>query len=160
MKSLAQFGEDARNAGLHLKVDSERLDRVARVSDEDALFHVPLLALCILMVARTRTKALLTADVGAWVGATLTRHFSRKNSSNSKLAWSFPHRRRCAEALVFLEDLQLVVVEGSAERSLKLTQKGTETVRTFLSRPDDVGALCQGLVRAYRTVEHHGLQLL
>lgn len=160
MKSLAQFAEDARNAGIQLKVDSERLDHIVRGGDDDGFFHVPLLAMCILIVARERTGALFTADVGTWVGATLTRHFFRKSSSNAKLAWSLPHRRRCAEALVFLEDIQLISVQGATERSLKLTPKGTETLRTFLRRPDEIGSLCQGLIKSYRIVEHHGLELL
>ncbi len=159
MKRLDQFTEDARKAGLHLRVDSEHLDRVARLGNE-GLFHVPLLALCILIVARAKKGTLATADLAAWTGATLGRHFSSIEAAHRKLEWSLQHRRRCADALVFLENVQLVVVEEKPHRCVRCTDKGLEFVRSVLGRADEVGFVSRGLIRAYRAVEHHGLELL
>src|ERR1039458_3213785 len=110
MKSLDQFTEEARRAQLRLHVDPDHLNRVARLSS-DGLFHVPLLALCILVVARAKKGSLATADLAAWTGATLGRHFSGIEAAHRKLEWSFQHRRRCADALVFLENVQLLTTE-------------------------------------------------
>jgi hypothetical protein len=33
-------------------------------------------------------------------------------------------------------------------------------VRGLLGRPDEIGFFTRGLVRSYRAVEHHGLELL
>jgi hypothetical protein len=64
MKPLEQFAIQAREAGLHLRIDVQHLDRVARLGGE-GLFHVPLLALCILLVAHGKRGELSTADLAA-----------------------------------------------------------------------------------------------
>ena len=159
MKSLDQFTEEARKASLHLRVDPEHLSRVARMGS-DGLFHVPVLALCILIVARGKNGALATADLAAWTGATLGRHFSSIEAAHRKLEWSLQHRRRCADALVFLENVKLVVVQETPGRSVRCTPDGLAFVGSLLRRVDEIGLFCRGLDRSYRAVEHHGLELL
>lgn len=48
MRSLEELTEEAQKANLRLRVNPERLNEIARLSDE-GLFHVPILALCILL---------------------------------------------------------------------------------------------------------------
>jgi hypothetical protein len=158
LKPLNEFASQARDAGLHLRIDAEHLDRVARLGNE-GLFHVPLLALCILIVGQGKKGDLCTADLAAWTGATLGNHFSGIGAARRKLEWSLQHRRRCADALVFLENVGLVrVIEGAA-RSVRCTDTGYEFVRKLLHQADETGVFCRGLERSYRAVEHHGLHL-
>lgn len=159
MKRLDEFAAEARKAGVHLTVNAEHLDRVARLGT-DGLFHIPLLALCMLIVAREKKGAFATADLAAWVGATLGQHFSGIHAARRKLEWSLPHRRRCADALVFLENVQLVVVQEAPYRCVRCTAAGLEFIRKVLQSSDEIGVFCRGLIRSYRRVEHHGLELL
>lgn len=158
MKPLDEFAIEARAAGLHLRIDPKHLDRVARLGNE-GLFHVPLLALCILIVSHGKKGELCTADLAAWTGATLGNHFSGIQAARRKLEWSLQHRRRCADALMFLENAGLVTVSEAHMRTVRCTEAGYELVRKLLHLGAETGAFCRSLERSYRIVEHHGLQL-
>jgi hypothetical protein len=157
VKPLNEFAIQARNAGLHLHIDAQHLDRVARLGNE-GLFHVPLLALCILIVSQGKRGELCTADLAAWTGATLGNQFSGIDAARRKLEWSFQHRRRCADALVFLENVGLVTVSEGQGRTVRCTDNGYDFVRRLLHQADETGVFCRSLERSYRTVEHHGLR--
>lgn len=159
MARLDDFADALRNANVHLQVNSENLDRAAR-SGGASLFHIPLLALCILVIARKKQGEFLTADLAAWSGATLSRHFSGIEAARRKLEWSIEHRRRCADALVFLENIELVTVQETPHRSVRCTDKGLDFIRKLFPLQDEVGVLARGLDRSYRAVEKRGLELL
>ncbi len=159
MKRLDEFSDEAREAGVHLRIDPEQLDRAARAGG-GGLFHVPLLALCILVVARAKKGELATADLVAWTGATLSRYFSGIQAARRKLEWSLQHRRRCADALVFLENVRLINVQETPHRTVHCSHQGLDFARKLLRQPDEVGVLVRGLDRSYRAVELKGLELL
>jgi len=158
VKPLNEFAIRARDSGLHLHIDAQHLDRVARLGNE-GLFHVPLLALCILIVSQGKKGELCTADLAAWTGATLGNHFSGIDAARRKLEWSIQHRRRCADALVFLENVGLVTITQGQDRSVRCTDTGYTFVRKLLQQADETGVFCRSLERSYRAVEHHGLRL-
>jgi hypothetical protein len=159
MRGFDEFAQEAQRIDLRLRVNPERLDEIAKVSGE-GLFHVPILALSILLIARARKKSFATADVAVWTAATLSRHFSRLAGVRSKMEWSVPHRKRCAEALMFLEGAQLIRVEDVSPRYVECTPIGVTFVRDLLARSDEIGFLTKRLERSYRGVEHHGIGLL
>ena len=159
MTSLDDFDRDVETADIRLVVNSSGLNR-ALTSSIDTVFHVPLLALCILVVTRGEKGALATSDIAVWTAATLSRYFSTMTESRRRLEWALPHRRRCADALVFLESVQLLRVEERPDRQIECTPEGMTFVREMLARQDEVGFFCRGLDRAYRAVEHHGIRLL
>ena len=159
MRDLDQFAQEAERVDLRLTVDAERLNRVL-TSSMDSLFYVPLLALSILVVARGQKGALATADIAVWTAAVLSRYFSGISESRRRLDWSMPHRRRCADALVFLESIRLLRVEERPHRQIECTPEGYKFVRELLGRPDEVGLFCRSLERSYRAVEHHGIGLI
>ena len=159
MSKLDEFSAAVGDATFRLRIDSENLDRIARAGGA-GLFHIPLLALCILVMARHKHASLPTADLAAWTGATLSSFFSGAHGARRKLEWSLEHRRRCADALVFLENVNLVSVQEVPARVVQCTEKGTECVRRLLHEPDEVGTLIRGIDRAHRAVQHRGLELL
>jgi hypothetical protein len=159
MKPLDELASQAREIGLHLRVNAEHLDRVARMGAV-GLFHVPLLALCILIVSHGKKGELSTSDLASWTGATLGHYFSGIEAARRRLEWSLAHRRRCADALVFLENLSLIDINQGQARTLKCSQTGNEFLRKLFDQGDETGVLCRGLERSYRAVEHHGLSLL
>jgi hypothetical protein len=156
VKPLNQFVDETKNSSLRLQIDAESLSRIALQSD-DGLFQVPLLAICVLVVARARCGELPTADISVWTGATLTRHFSRDEPSRRKLDWSLQHRKRAADALVFLENIEFVVVNEAPNRRVSCTTAGLAFVAKMMRQTDEVGMLVRGLLRSYTAVEHRGL---
>ena len=159
MKPLDDFAEALRNANVHLQINSDKLDHAAQ-TEGTGLFHIPLLALCILIVSRKKQGEFSTSDLAAWTGATLSRHFSGIQAARRKLEWSIEHRRRCADALVFLENIELVTVEETPHRAVRCTDRGLDFIRHLLPLQDEVGLLVRGLDRSYRAVEARGLELL
>jgi hypothetical protein len=159
MPTLEQFVSDARVAGLRLHIASERLDNAAR-SRHEGLFHVPLLAICTLVIARRVNSSLRTSELASWTGATLGFHFYGSQAARRKLEWSIPHRRRCADALLFLENLELVKVEEAVEREVKCTPAGFHFLNTRTRKPDEIGTMIRGLDRACKAIELEGLHLL
>ena len=144
---------------LAFQIDTDALTRVAGAAG-DGLFHIPLLALTILIVARGRKGGIPTADVGTWTLTTLTKHFESLKLSRHRIRWSVPLRRRCADALVFLENVGLIAVKEAPSRTLHMSLNG----RTFIAKAsrtgDELGLLVRQLDRAHKAVEHSGLSLL
>lgn len=90
----------------------------------DALFHLPLLALAIMMIAR-RTP-FQTVILGRKVALLLVEHFAALRHSPHGLETSLTLRRRCADALAFLEATGLATVSNDRQRIVTLTPRGKE----------------------------------
>lgn len=158
MTTLEQFISSAEAAELRLTVDSRALTALNRARD-DSFFQPPLLSLCTVVVAKGRDGDLKTADVPTWVGATLAKHFDGSALIRRQLDWSLDYRRRCADAIVFLENLELVEVSGDGVRSIRCTGRGQRFVRDALRQANETGILVRGLTKAHRILEYHGLEL-
>jgi hypothetical protein len=159
MKTLDEVVTIASAQNVRLRVNTGAL---SRVTDEtiDGLFHVPLLGMTILILSGARRLGIPTADVGSWTLATLSKHFEALRLSRSYLRWSVLLRRRCADALVFLEEAGLVVVRETPERTAFTTVPGKDFLRRAAARPDEIGVLTRQIRRAHSLVEQGGLQLL
>ncbi len=88
----------------------------------DALFHLPLLALAAMVIARN--EPFRTVDLGRSVAMLLVEHFAALRHSRHGIEMSFTLRRRCADALAFLEASGLAAVSGDRQRIITLTQAG------------------------------------
>lgn len=159
MLTLEQFVRNAEAAKVRITADSEGLDSLKAARD-DAFFHTPLLSLSLIVIARDRDGRLDTANVPSWVGATLTKHFDDSSAIRKQLEWSLDYRRRCADCIVFLENVGLIAVSTDTARVIRCTENGNHFVREALKKTDEIGVLARGLLKAHRIVEHHGLELL
>jgi len=158
MTTLEQFVSSAETVKLRLSVDGHALTALNRTRD-DSFFQSPILSLCTVVVAKGRNGDLKTADVPTWVGATLTNYFDGSAVIRRQLDWSLDYRRRCADALVFLENLELVKIPGDGIRSIQCTERGQRFLRDALREANEAGVLVRGLTKAFRIVEYHGLEL-
>jgi len=95
-------------ADLRLSTYKDRLPLRSAPETIDALFHLPLLALVVMVIA-TRTT-LSTVLLGRKVALLLVEHFSALRRSPHGLETSLTLRRRCADALAYLEAAKLVTV--------------------------------------------------
>jgi hypothetical protein len=113
----------------------------------DALFHLPLIAMAIMIIAR-RTP-FKTMIMGRSVALLLIEHFTELQRSAHGLETSLTLRRRCADALAFLEAAGLAMVSQDGQRIVTLTPAG----KTHLDRSAHDGTDLGLFVRQLRI--HH-----
>lgn len=111
----------------------------------DALFHLPLLALAMMVIVRR--SPFETATLGRRVAVLLAEHFSPLRRSPHGLETSVTLLRRCADALAFLEASMLVTVSGDSRREVKLTPDAKHRLNRAAREPSDLGFLVRGLIR-------------
>lgn len=159
MKTLSEIAAAATSSNVRLRLDPHELTRASRDTAE-GLFQIPLLALTILVIARARTSGLPTTDVTTWTLATLVRHFDALRVVRGRIQWSVALRRRCADALVFLENVGLASVQEVPVRTLSISGEGRDFVGRLSRNADELGVLVRELERAHHAVEQSGLELL
>lgn len=113
----------------------------------DALFHLPLLALAIMVIARR--KPYQTVSLGTAVARLLVERFTALREAPSALERSVTLRRRCVDALVFLESAGLVSVSQDPLRTITLTADGKARFDRARRSDGDLGLL----VRQLRTAQ-------
>jgi len=109
----------------------------------DALFHLPLLALAAMVIARN--EPFRTVDLGRSVAMLLVEHFAALRHSRHGIELSLTLRRRCADALAFLESAGLAAVSGDRQRIIALTQAGKTHIDHGSRDPNDLGLLIRRL---------------
>jgi hypothetical protein len=109
----------------------------------DALFHLPLLALAIMTIARR--KKFRTIDLGRRVAGLMVERFTALRHSPTALDRSVTLRRRCVNALVFLEILGLVTVSDDSLRFVSLTPDGKARLDKARRGEDDLSLLIRQL---------------
>ena len=159
MSTLDEFIATAESHKIRLHANKEGLKEIASRHD-DAFFQSPLLSLCLAIIANERAGKLTTADVPVWVGATLAKHFDDSTVVRMQLEWSIQYRQRCADSIVFLENLGLIDISGETARSIACTSRGHSFVRKVLGQEDEIGILSRSLMKAFRVVDYQGLKLL
>jgi len=137
------FLERARDA--RLRVPAANADRARAGAPEtvDALFHLPLLALGIMTIARR--EAFQTINLGRRVAALLVEHFDALRNSAHAMETSLTLRRRCVSALVLLEIVGLVTVSRDRKRTIELTPAGKSSFDSARQQTSDLGMLVRGL---------------
>jgi hypothetical protein len=109
----------------------------------DALFHMPLLALAVMVIAR-RTP-FRTMVLGRSVALLLVERFEALNRSPYGLEISLTLRRRCADALAFLEAAGLVSVSQDGQRVVTLTPSGKSHMDRAARDSSDLGLFVRQL---------------
>lgn len=127
----------------------------------DALFHLPLLALTVLTIASTYRDGVPTSEIGTWCALTIQRAFTGLDLSPQRLRFSVVLRKRCADALVFLEGAGLTEVSRGANRLVSATSAGRDLVRKAAAEPEsEAGVLVRGLTRSFLAANKTGRELL
>jgi hypothetical protein len=111
----------------------------------DALFHLPLLALAEMVIARC--APFRTVALGRSVAMLLLEHFITFQRARHRLETSITLRRRCADALAFLEAAGLVSVSQNQERTVTLTEAGRDHLGRAGRDETDLGLLVRKLRR-------------
>ena len=118
------FLESVSEKELKLRPQDGAALRARAPESIDALFHLPLLALAVMVIAR-RTP-FQTFAMGRSAALLLAEHFSALRRSPHGLQTSLTLRRRCADALAFLEAAGLVTVSADGRRDVALSPAGRQ----------------------------------
>ena len=143
------FFSEVREKNLSVNLPTPRsLTREAL--DNDALFHLPLLAMTILMLSRSRSKPRVER-LGQLVGECMEQTFVGFVGSARLLGWSASLRVRTVQALTFLEMTGLVAVDGH-DKSISITKTGSLVIDRALKDGSDLAFTLSRIARAQRNV--------
>lgn len=144
------FFDEVRRSNIELRLYKSREIKPARLSNE-ALFHLPLLAITILLLAKDRRKPRVD-EVGQLVGESFERTFKGFRGSSQHLGWSANLRVRTVRALTFLEIADLIVVGKTSDR-IAISEKGKRVIECGLRQDSDLSIALRSLERNYRNIQ-------
>lgn len=145
-----EFFEEAKEKNILMRFDNSGSTVSHRLSNE-ALFHLPLLAMTILLLSKSRRKPKID-ELGQIVGECFERTFSGFKGSSQHIGWSANLRMRTVKALTFLEAADLVLVEKSNSR-IRVTDKGKKVIAMAIEGDSDLAYTLQLIERNYRDIE-------
>jgi hypothetical protein len=141
--SVDEFLASTVGSEARLRVDGATAVRQGAPETADALFHLPLIALAIMIIARHLPFA--TVALGRNVAMLLVERYSALERSAHLLATSLTLRRRCADGLAFLEAVSLVQVSKDRRRIVSLTAQGKAHLDRSGRETSDLGLLIRQL---------------
>lgn len=137
------FLRSVSEKNLRLHPDDANALRARAPETIDALFHLPLLALAVMVIAR-RTP-FQTVATGRRVALLLTEHFTALRRSPHGLKTSLTLRRRCADALALLEAAGLVSVSSDARREVALSTSAKQHLDKISRDRSELGLFARQL---------------
>ena len=141
-----EFFSEAAEAGIEIILDNLEGSSRHRLSNE-ALFHLPLLAMTVLLLSKSRRKP-RSEEIGQLVGECFERTFSGFKGSSQHVGWSANLRMRTVKALTFLEVATLVEVDRADSR-IKITDLGKKVVSSAQDGDSDLGYTLKVMERNY-----------
>lgn len=145
-----EFFLEAKEKQIKISFENSDLSVTHRLSNE-ALFHLPLLAMTILLLSKSRRKP-KSDELGQLVGECFERTFSGFKGSSQHLGWSANLRMRTVKALTFLEAADLVTVEQSNFK-ISASEKGKKVIAKALEGDSDLPYTLRVIERKYRDIE-------
>lgn len=115
--------------------------------ENDALFHLPFIAMSILAICKDRKFPVTPGSIGGLVGVVFERTFPAFKNSNQMLAWSANLRARTSRAHVFLEQLKLVL---NSNGKIELTEEGRKLINKVSAETSSLGLAIRGISRNFR----------
>lgn len=148
--NISEFFDRVRAERLEIDFDHRTPAAVARLSNE-ALFHLPLIAITVLMLAKGHIKPRVE-EIGQLVGDCFERTFSGFRGSAQHLGWSASLRVRTVQALAFLEQAGLVEIERPSAK-IVATALGRRVLERALGAGGDLAHNLILVERSYRNVK-------
>jgi len=144
-----EFFEKVRDKGISFGFDNEKESLGGLLSNE-ALFHLPLLALTILTLSKGKRKPKLQ-QIGQLVGECLEKSLLGFKGSAQHIGWSANLRVRTVKALNFLEVSSLVKVDKNKGTILS-TELGNKVVNTLFEQDTDLSFTLRVINQSYRNI--------
>lgn len=144
-----KFFERVRNEGIELRFDNKRVFEGVLLSNE-ALFHLPLLALTLLMLSKGRRKP-SSQQIGQLVGECLEKSLVGFKGSAQHVGWSANLRVRTVRALNFLEIANLAKVD-EIKGIIEATSLGHKVINTVLEKESGLSYTLRVIDQNYRNI--------
>lgn len=144
-----EFFNEAKKRGVSIELDNPNITASHKLSNE-ALFHLPLLAMTILLLSKSRSKPKID-ELGQLVGECFERAFKGFKGSSQYLGWSANLRMRTVKALTFLETAILVEVDTS-DSKIKVTEMGKKVISKAIDDDTDLGYNLRVIEQKYRDI--------
>lgn len=119
--NLSEFFDEADRRSVRIQLPEGGASLSHSLSNE-ALFQLPLLAMTILVISKSRSKPQLS-EIGQLVGECLERTVAGFKGSSQDIGWSANLRIRTIKALTFLEAVGLAEVNART-REISATLRG------------------------------------
>jgi len=146
-----EFFAEIYRKGISLSFECHEGTRPALLSNE-ALFHLPFLAMTILILSGGRSKP-KTSEIGQTVGECLELSIIGFKGSSQHLGWSANLRMRTVRALSFLEVSCMVEIDKSNSR-IMATDVGRKVIMSALSNDTDLSYNLKVIERSYRNMNN------
>lgn len=116
----------------------------------ESLFHMPLIALTIMLLAKGNTKPRVD-EIGMFVGMCFEQSLPTFKGSSQELGWSANLRIRTVKALTFLETADFVTVNKNTYR-LETTPAGRKIIDKIIEENTKLCLFLLTAQRAYRNI--------
>jgi hypothetical protein len=147
--NLDEFFESVEARDVAVPVGKDTQLRPYHLSNE-ALFHIPLIAMVLLVLAKDRRKPAV-AELGQVVGECLSATIAGFKGDALELGWSANLRVRTVRALAFLEVAGLVQIDNRKAK-LQITELGDKVVSKAAKGDDQLAVKLAQVQRAYRNL--------
>jgi len=143
------FFEKVEAIDIRIKVDSIYSPKSNFLNNE-SLFQLPLISLIILLMAKDKSKPLVS-EIGQLVGESLEDSIAGFKGSSQHLGWSANLRIRTVSALNFLEHTNQVEVHNAKGR-IKATALGKKVIKKATDSDDMLAHQLLRISRSYRNI--------
>lgn len=116
----------------------------------ESLFHMPLIALSILSLAKGRSKP-KADEIGKLIGQCFEHSLATFSGSSQELGWSANLRIRTVKALTFLESTNLIIINKNTSR-LEATPAGKKIVDGAIESEGELCVFLLTIQREYRNI--------
>jgi len=144
-----EFFDSVSRKNLTLDFDNQKDFKGVQLSNE-ALFHLPLIALIILYLSKGRRKPRLD-EIGQIVGECLEKSLVGFKGSSQHIGWSANLRIRTVKALSFLEMSKLVEI-NSTKKIISATPLGQKIIQTVFKEESNLSYLLMLIDQSYRNI--------
>lgn len=151
------FFEELEKADVKLNLDNPSHEISIRLEnkkkyflDNEALFQLPLISLIVLLMAKDRSKPMVS-EIGQMVGESIEDSMSGFKKSSQHVGWSANLRVRTVQAVSFLEYAQLIQIPNRKGR-IKATELGKKVINSTLNKDDNLSYNLAMIRRSYRNI--------
>ena len=147
--NLTEFFDEAERMKLRVSVTDTR-DPMPHSLSNEALFQIPLLAMAVLAISKSRSKPELP-EIGQLVGECLERTVVGFRGTSQDIGWSANLRIRTIKALTFLEATGLAEID-SRTREISATALGRQVYEHAIEGETYLSVSLQTIERSYQNI--------
>ncbi|ARQ46652.1 hypothetical protein [Oxalobacter formigenes] len=145
-----EFFSLAKNLNISSFGSLEYENRESSLLSNEVLFHLPFIAMVILIISTAKSKPRYT-EIGQLVGECLERTLVGFKGKSQYLGWSANLRIRTVRALTFLEAAELIDIDDIS-KIISSTKKGKKVLNAAKRDTNNLSLTLMMVQRNYRNI--------